>query len=346
MNKKNLFIIASPLQLVNAMEAVYYFKTSYNILIVMYNSSLNSIDFNQKINLLDIEEWDEIVYYDLGKIAKKKRFFKQVELIKKLRKDEYNYLFSGDFGTIQKAIMANVNVENIYLLDDGTASIMIYETLKNEHFFNKIPFFKKIKLLRYLLMNLRYQIKQNINYFTIYHLSSLPHMNVIQHDFSFLKKTKLQECIKTKTIYILGQNLVEVGFIKEEIYLKYLKKIIENYDGKIIYKPHRSEKVTDSYLSLVSENFLIDTEINQGPVEITFLNNKIYPSIVISFFSSALFSLDKIFENTLIYSVKIDEKDLIKKHNNVEVINSCYAFLKNTNVKDIDICGDAPQVLN
>ncbi len=144
-SKKNLFIISSPLQLLNAMEAIYSFNTSDNILILIYNSSENKTDFHQKTNLLDTDQWEKIIYYDLGKIAKKKRFFQQVRLIKELKKESYTYLFSGDFGTIQQAIMANVSAEKIYLLDDGTASIVI-DFLHNPKLVQKLLLLKHEEL--------------------------------------------------------------------------------------------------------------------------------------------------------------------------------------------------------
>jgi hypothetical protein len=336
--KKNLFIVASPLQFLNAIEAREYFKTSNNILILIYNSKLNQVDFEQKQNILIESDWDEIIEYDLGKIAKKKRFFEQVSLVKQLKKDSYEYLFSGDFGTIQQMIMSNVKVDQIYLLDDGTASIVIYKKLQDKDFFQNISFSKKMKLYRYFLMGLDYKIKQNINFFTIYNLQTLDHIKVIQHNFSYLKEHALKECKKTDSIYVLGQNIAEVGYIKEDVYLEYLHKIIEKFDGNIIYKPHRSEKITKAYESLISDRFFIDKDISQGPIEISLITNKIYPSIVISFFSSALFSLDKIFDDSLIYAIKIKEDDFIVEDKNIRnVIKSCYNFLESTSVKYIEI---------
>ena len=340
MNKKNLFIISAPLQLLNAIEAKHYFKTTHNILVLMYNSELNEIDYNQKINLVETDEWEEIIYYDLAKIAKKKRFFEQVKLIKKLKKDTYEYLFPGDFGTIQQAIMANINTENIYLLDDGTASITIYDKIKDQLFFNKIPFSKKMKLLRYRLMNLKYEIKQDINFFTIYNLQSLEHRKVIQHDFSYIKQSRLQKCEKSSDIYILGQKLVEINWMNEEKYIEYLKKIIilmmDKHDGKIIYKPHRSEKITPAYACLINDRFSIDEHINEGPIETVLIDKNIYPAVIISFFSSALFTLDKIFDDTLIYAIRIKREDLIIEDKTVGLIDNCYTFFADTNVIIMD----------
>lgn len=336
----SISIISSPLQLLNAVEAVHHFKTNHNILVLIFNSELNSTDHAQKLNLLNEENWSEVIYYDMGKISKKKRFFEQVKLIKKLKQDSYDYLLAGDFGTIQQALMANLSIDNIYLLDDGTATIVTYEKLKNKDFFKNFTLSAKMKLLRYLLAGLQYKIKQDIDFFTIYNLQALPHLQVVQHDFSYLKQNRLKMCKNSKNIYILGQNLVEVGWISEENYLKYvqgiIKMIMEQYDGKIIYKPHRSEIITKAYDNLINERFSIDDDISQGPIEVSLIDNNIYPAIIISFFSSALFSLDKIFTDTIIYSIKIKKEDLSVNELTLRTIESLYATLEYTNIVFID----------
>jgi len=219
----------------------------------------------------------------------------------------------------------------------GYARSLIYNKLKDKVFLDKIPFSHKMKLVRYLLLNLKYKIKTNINFFTIYNLKPLPHMNVKRHEFIFLKDASMKAFKKSEHIYFLGQNLVEVGWMEEKVYLKYVKYIASMFHQKIIYKPHRTETVTKAYSSLWNENFVIDEEIHQGPIEYALVNNNIYPSVVISFFSSALFSLDKIFDKASIYSIKIEKKDLILKNDNLNIIDDCYAFLSSTKVKFIEV---------
>jgi hypothetical protein len=148
---------------------------------------------------------------------------------------------------------------------------------------------------------------------------------------------QLKKCNKSNDIYILGQNLSEIGFMTKEIYLNYLHKIIDKFKGNIIYKPHRSEEISDAYNYLISENFTIEKDIFQGPIETSLINHHIYPTVIISFVSSALFSLDKIFDEATIYAVKIKENDLIKKEKNIEIIKSCYNFFENTGVKYLDL---------
>jgi ABC-type molybdate transport system ATPase subunit len=162
-------------------------------------------------------------------------------------------------------------------------------------------------------------------------------MKVLKHSFSYLKSTRLKECKHVNTIYLLGQNIAEVHWITKEKYLKYLEKISERFKGKIIYKPHRSEEVTKEYELLIGDDFVIEKEISQGPIEMALLEKKIYPKIIISFFSSALFSLEKIFTDCEIYAVRIENDDLVANQKSIEIVNECYEFFNNTGVKVVHL---------
>ncbi len=328
MNSKNLFIAASPLQLLNAIEAKETFKTKNNTLLLMYNSMENKKDVEQKKELLINKEWDTIIEYDQGVIKKNMRFIKQINLIKSLKKINYDYIFSGEDGTFNKIIFANLNCNNIYLMDDGTATIFTYERIKKG--ISKVSFSKKIRLLRYLLSGLKYRIKKDINFFTIFNLKELPYIKIVKHDFQYLKSKKLKHLKKSNNVYIIGQDLAETGFMKEDVYIKYLTKIVKYYkDSTIIYIPHRIEKITEAYDTLINNKFQI--HYFDGPIESSLIHKQIYPKTVISFFSTALFNLDKIFPNSNIISVQIKPEDLIQ--NKREIVQNCYDFFSNTSIK-------------
>jgi len=331
MSTRNLFMVASPLQFLNAIEAKKTFQTNGNILVLMLNSNDNILDANQKMQLLNEKDWDEVIIYDLGKIIKYKRIFQQVKLIKSLKKYNYNYIFSGEFGVMNQALLASLISKEIYLLDDGTATIFLYDKI-NDNYLSKLPFYKKARYLRYKLFGLKYKINNNINFFTIYNIQSTKNIKVIKHSFSYLKSHNLNNCKKNNFIYILGQNIVETNYINENTYIKYIKSIISYYNNKkIIYIPHRSES-TKKLNSLISDNFILQP--SSGPIEMKFISESIYPAVVISFFSSSLFSLEKIFHESLIQSIKINYDNVISRK---EVLLKCYEFLDQTNVSNLKI---------
>lgn len=326
MNKKNLFLVASPLQFLNALEAKNHFKTTNNTLVLQYNSS----GINQEKNLLNTDEWDEVIIYDKGKMYKHFKFFHHVKLIKYLKKFQYDYIFSGEEGIFARIIFANLTSNNIYLVDDGTATISTYDKIKPSYYKN-LPFSAKKRFYRYLLAGLKYYNKNNINFFTTFTLQATKETKVIQHKFPYLK-SKMKNLEKTDTIYFLGQDLVN-NYMEPSAYLGYVKKFIDQHqDKKIIYVPHRSETVTDLYKELLSDKFQIQP--SQGPIELILITQNIYPTMIVSFFSSALFNLEKIFEDSAIIAIRIDTTTfpLDKK----QIVDDCYSAFKQTNVQTIN----------
>ena len=57
--KKNLFVVASPLQIINANEAINYFSLINNVFVVIYNS--NDIHNIQIDNILKNIKTDEVI---------------------------------------------------------------------------------------------------------------------------------------------------------------------------------------------------------------------------------------------------------------------------------------------
>lgn len=328
MQKKNLFLVASPLQFLNAIEAKKHFKTTNNTLVLQYNSSSAS----QEKDLLDSDEWDEVIIYDTGKIHKNLRFFQHVKLIKYLKKFEYDYVFSGEEGIFARIIFANLSLNSIYLVDDGTAIISTYDKV-NPSYYKSLPFSAKTRFYRYLLAGLKYYNKHTINFFTAFNLQKREGTEIIHHNFPYLQ-SKMQNFKKTDTIYFLGQNLVGTQYLTPTAYIDYLKQFIKTHkEKKILYIPHRSETVTEEYQELLSDNFTIQP--SQGPIELVLINQKIYPKTIVSFFSSALFNLNKIFHDSKIMAINIDTTKLPQEKK--KLVHDCYAFFNHTTIEIVEL---------
>lgn len=328
----NLFIIRSPLQLMNAIEAKEHFSTKNNILLIMHDSAIensastNSTQMQLVSNLSRFDEKIDFYYQSKSKFSK---LSSQAKLIKKLQQKNYEYIFSGDYGIINQLIIANLKVSSIYLLDDGTMTLATHANKLHPSF--KSPLGKQLKLLRYKLFGLT--IKQNglVNLFTNYNIKPHGSEQIVPNNYNYFKKIYAQKAVMDERIYLLGQPLTSAKAISDENYLNYLKKIINYYKKEIIYIPHRAETISDQLKALVSDRFTIQK--NEGPIEIVFLSKNIYPTYVVSFYSSALFNLEKIFETTTIDAIKIDDKDLLKYKDG---INLCYTEMKNTRINVVN----------
>jgi len=313
----NLFIVRSPLQLVNAIEARHHFKTENNILCLIHNRSISNSQ--QMKALLSLIKWD--VFFELNAQNKKNNFFKNIRLIYKLRKHIYNYIITGDVGSLNIPFISSLKKNHVYLVDDGTATFNLHKGTLNPKVGRKKNIDNFIKKYRYILFGLKYDLhEETINYFTIFDI--IPHgkEKVLNNRFEFLKRNFLNNIEKeTNVVYLLGQNFVEINAMTQEIYLNYINEIKKYYKDKtILYYPHRSEKITPEYDTLNSKTFVIKSA-NQ-PIELELVMGGIYPMYIASFTSSALFTLHHIFSDANIDSFVINPKDLLSHHETVQML--------------------------
>ncbi|CAA6820019.1 MAG: Unknown protein [uncultured Sulfurovum sp.] len=311
----NLFLIRSPLQLINAIEAQQYFKTKKNILCIIHNTSVINSSHMRKV--LPLNNWDEII--ELNPHNHKNSFLNNVKLIKKLQKKHFKYIFTGDIGNINTAFISSLRKNETYLLDDGTLTLVSHKILN--HPYEKEKWNKTLKRNRYKVFGLNCNLKNEaINYFTLFEIQAHSNEKIVKNEFTFFKKTFLTALKKDlNTVYFIGQNLLVENIVSEKTYFWYLKNIIKYYKDKtIIYYPHRFEKITDSYSVIESENFIIKK--SSQPIEVELLTKKMYPMYIASFVSSALSSLQKIFQDASIDSFVIKQSELLNHQKDFKLI--------------------------
>jgi len=312
----NLFIVRSPLQFINAIEAKFHFKTTNNILYMIHNkSTINSAHMRK---IFSFSEWDEII--EINSENKKNSLINNVKSIKILKEKKYNYIFTGDIGNINTVLISSLTKNETYLLDDGTMTLVSHQTLNPNE---KKPWSTSrfIKNSRYNFFGLKCNLKkERINYFTIFDINPHKDEKIVKNKFSFFKQSFLPQLKQdSNTVYFIGQNLIVENIMSEVIYLQYIKNIIKYYSNQtIIYYPHRFEKISEKYRELEGKKFIIKESTQ--PIEVELLTRGYYPTYIASFVSSALSSLKNIFQNANIDSFVIQEKDLLSHKENFKLI--------------------------
>lgn len=324
--KYNIFIVRSPLQMLNAIEAKKHFNTKDNILVLCYGKRENNS--SQVDALINNDEWDKIVTYEHG-VRKFDKIMAQVSLVKNLRKYECDYIFSGELGTLNLLVIANTKHKNLYLIDDGIDTLHLYK-ISNPNISRDYTLKRKLKILRYALFGLKVKMQKLINFFTIYDLEPFLDQKIVSNNFNALKKRYLKDLKQDDKLYFLGQHLVQRKLMDNSTYVNYIKKVIQYYDATIVYIPHRTETISEELKLLFNDKFILQP--STGPVETRFLLAHIYPKHIVSFYSSALHTLDKIFDKTQIDSIYINPDDLLKQDN---AINESYEFLEKTDVRRV-----------
>ncbi len=318
----NLYIVHSPLQILSAIEAKNHFNLKNNILLIVKNKLPKNNELMS--NVLQYSKWDKIVELNYNKNSK---FINTVKLIKELKYYSYKYIFTGNVGNTNEAIISNLNKEKKFLIDDGTATLVYHkENSKNKP--NNISSTFSIRKLRYKLFLLKHNKVKDLSYFTFFNIKPYNNEDIIKNDFAYLKEKFLNSSKKLhNTVYIIGQSIGNL-YISNELYLIYIKQIIQdNSNKKIVYFPHRYEDLHILLNELGSENFSIKESIL--PIELEILSSNSYPESIVSFFSTALFTLNILLDDTDVSSYVIEYDKVLKNLNTVE---TCYTEIDSENI--------------
>jgi len=291
----NLFIIGTPLQLLNAIEAAEHFKSENNILIIVHRSlKANRVQIDK---IRSLYKWKEIIDIEYSKNSS---ILKYVSLVKYLKQNVYKYIFISKLEVVPKIIIPNVIKENVFLLDDGVMTISIYENNIKKSKINKYNF----KELRFLFFGFKIKIKDKINLFTYFDLEPTNGIKIVKNELNFLKEKYLKGSdLDSSNIYFLGNPSTK--YISDDEYLESIHNLIKESDKNIVYIPHRgeSQKMKSLLSDINNPNFRV-IDINM-PVELYFLENKIYPTMVVAYFSTALITLKRIYKDCEISFIPI-----------------------------------------
>ena len=158
---------------------------------------------------------------------------------------------------------------------------------------------------------------KNVSFFTIFE-DYVHAQNVHANNFNNL--VSIEDWLDSEYIYWLGSPIVEDRIVNKEYYfdriVASLKKINER--NKITYFPHRREK--KDKLQEIRARFGFHIKITNLPIELYVIQNKVRPKMVISFYSTALYTLNRILTDTNIYYVSIEKSKLLNKTQGVEKV--------------------------
>ncbi|MDF1874443.1 hypothetical protein JHD48_01705 [Sulfurimonas sp. SAG-AH-194-I05] len=320
MKKDNLFVIGTPLQLINAIEAIEHFHLKNNILVLINMSKM--LNKEQVDEIRTLHEWKEVIEIQNGKGL---NFFKYFSILRKLRKNSYQKLFVAKLESISMAIVANMEKEQVFLLDDGGMTVGIYENYCKNNY--RVGY--KRKDYRFYMLGLKFKIEDTIHLFTYYDLEE--HNNqVVKNTMKYFKtKYYTSQFIEDECIYFVGQPVNNL--LSEEVHVAIIKKLIEKKEKKMVYIPHRGE--SENHLkhlrSLPKDIFEIKSV--GMPIELYFLKNAIQPKYIFSFFSTALVTLKLIYNTCEVKYIKIPET-LENKDNFTLALKNYYEHL---DAKDI-----------
>jgi len=280
-HKSNLYIVFSPLQIINSIEAVHHFNCKNNTLVINYKPCQDKNNA-QMDDLAKYHKWDKVIKIGTG--SRRSKFLKYVRLIKRLKKEQYNYVFVAGFTSAIYTILANLKKNKLFILDDGVGTIEAYNEIIAPNKTVKL----RLKHIRFWLFGIRTKFNDQVNLFTYFNLKPLPHVSVERNNLNWFKKEYTSSIAMDDSVYFLGTPHEDDE--NHESYAKILNKFIFDQNQKVIYVPHRYEKIRQS-MQMVFEKHNVEIRHLGMPVEIYFLINKVVPNTVAGVVSSAFFTL-------------------------------------------------------
>ena len=315
MSKTALFIISSPLQLMNSIEAIKYFGITKPKLLIIH--IVNRDDIKKHFSrLLEFIEWDSIDYVQLPEKKLDKILFPKniKKSLNRININNIDKIFVGDYQSNHINHIVNyLDIKDVYLIDDGMA-MAVYDT----YLYSK-P--RKEKIVDIFYKFIGYQIKPiDYTFFTFFNLKE---RRVIQNNFSFFRNLISQKEIKNR-VYFIGQPLVELDIITRDSYIRVLQKIIDFYsDKEFIYVLHRREE--ESYIDIVSKELDFRYIRFDNLIELEMIFSNTIPSHFGTFYSTAILTLPKLFNKSAYHAFRIDNNILINQDLKFkEALDSCY----------------------
>ncbi|MFB2118253.1 polysialyltransferase family glycosyltransferase [Parapedobacter sp. 2B3] len=332
MSNINLFVVQSPFQMISAIEAANYFKCENNVLIVRLTGEKNNN--NQIERLFEFFQWTRVIcirhLLSITVTDNKLAFY----LNKIKRNERISYLFIGEIRSrIMQAYIDNLNYDSCFLLDDGVSTAVTNKILR-ENSFDLTKLFKSSRR-NYLINKLLYKLwgisgkkGKLIHWFSCFNIKAIGSEQVFIHRFEYLKGmmesrtvTKLEN-----VIFFIGSNLSGVGVMDVSNELRLLKLMAKKYSEKgihVVYCSHRREAQEKLDAINAIDNMQIRTMT--FPLEIAFMIEGEYPDRIATFYSSALYTLQKIYAPKYIKSFRIPGNLITDEYK--DSVNKAYAYL-------------------
>jgi hypothetical protein len=254
--------------------------------------------FGTKGRDLGSSKWLEHIYLI-------RNFLKILILSRKTRKAR-RLVIGNILNPWMRFLVSRSSCREVYVLDDGNASIPILNQNNDIHDHFRIP--SSIKVRKNILLKplQNAKIKNNrLHFFTLFnHWGDIQTLRLIPNNFQYLKNRVANYPDKGNDVIFIGSPLVEFNLISEKLFMRIMKYVATAFkDHHLQYFRHRTEKIA---ASLEMEQILPDR-----PLEHIIINMPVLPCVVLSFFSTAGINLNRIYGSKLkVINLKIDESHI------------------------------------
>ncbi len=305
----SLFVVESPFQMINAVEARHHFAVPIEqaALIIKRGVSVE----NQRLTrlLCDDSQWLSVL--EIGDPKSVPGYIRCGLAINNWLQrlgERPERVFIGDYRSRYMRHLANRFAGDVVLVDDGAASLTVARQRCRG-----IPYARRYMGIRRWINKGRLLGYQDGDIPAITFFSSftfdVPDTDHLEHNAYSILRARLGSYAREDVWYFIGSPLVELGIVSLSWYVEALRKISSRYQGKVVYIPHRRES-GDGVAELCKTLDWGQRRFDR-PIELELVDAKHLPVGVAGFYSSALPSIAGILGELLpVQSYHIPEADI------------------------------------
>lgn len=229
----------------------------------------------------------------------------------------------------------NIKYKSLTVMDDGITSSFIEKYYSTN---NRIKESGMLKELLFKILGINISYPKHFKLFTMFDISTLD-FNIQKNNLSYVKSL-FKDFTRTDKTYIIGQPFVDLNILTEDLYLSCLKKLKIKYKN-LLYVAGRKEK--DQTLISMKKKINLDFIKPNINIEHLMIEKKELPLNIIGFTSSALYTIDKIYNhsknNISIFSYEILQSSICNDNIMTKTkysFKSHYDQLKQNGIKTIN----------
>lgn len=302
----NVFLVLSPFQVINALEARAYFGATDNVLVAFRHTS-SGYPISMFREVIDEADWSRVYYqatYGEERIGLVSKYvwayysWLQQRRLETLAKTlgQAETLFVGSYlEPLVRHFCNSLPHQTLCILDSGTDTLMVNKA-RRKALDSKSPSFSRMALLSKLL-GVKDRQAERAAFFTLFDIDVRPGDTLIPNRYTFFR-TQLAQEPSGPEVWFLGGSLVVDSYVSEAVYLDYLQRVRRFYEGrKFVYLPHGREQ--DADVAKIATLLGCEVRRNALPVELELARAHTRPSEIASFISTALTSCHAMFGATL-----------------------------------------------
>ena len=295
----SIFIVRSPLQLFNCVEAgKRYDDCGIKVLLILFRKEVDRALMEKIVTDADAV-WGEVIFGDI------RSNLKQIKLVLTLfrRYMDVKYCFIGDSTHIFNVYLNSIKPDKVVIVDDGASTyqraLMVitgkYQVQNRHH--EAIP-----ALLRVTdrLLRLGPTYFKDASFFSMYKTIQAysERLDLVHNDYRFYRERVVNLPVKNEILFI-GSDIRRYVLSDPEKFEFYLSAVAKHYAGKqwtyVLHRKENESREKRSYMDAMARKYSFKIDIYDKILEQQILHQGWKPEEIATFWSSAIDTLNVIY---------------------------------------------------